>query len=77
MLVAQVSIVKTYWYEAGLPALIEYTFNTFLQPFAVRVLTMHEQLDCPFNGIFVWVLRFEKCDDNLQAVSHRSSSEGN
>jgi len=52
-----------------LHALVEDSFNTFLQPLSIRLLTVHQQLDCPLERPTVRKFGFQQGDDRLTLVS--------
>lgn len=52
-----------------LRALVEYAFNSFLQPFAVRLLTAHQQLHSSLEWSFVWKFSFKHRDYDLSVIS--------
>lgn len=41
-----------------LPTLVEYAFDSFLEPLAIGLLSMHDESDSAFDRLAVWIASF-------------------
>jgi hypothetical protein len=53
-----------------LPAFIENTFNAFLKPFAVGLLSSHQKSDRSFQRLSIWILCFKQRKCGLLSISY-------